>query len=90
MSMIICLQDLISDFNIEKQIFKYLAGGEKEGWGKETCLQDLISNTLTRRIACRARYMKKGWGKGSGIKTYVQDLISNVLVPHGSKSRRKN
>ena len=54
--MIICLQDLISDFNIEKQIVKYLAGGEKEGWGKETCLQDLISNTLTRRMACLARY----------------------------------
>ena len=26
----------MSDFNIEKQIFKYMAGGEKEGWGKET------------------------------------------------------
>ena len=64
MSIIICLQDLISDFNIEKQIFKYLAGGEKEGWGKETCLQDLISNTLTRQMACLARYMKKGGGRG--------------------------
>ena len=64
MSIVICLQDLISDFNIEKRIVKYLAGGEKEGWGKETCLQDLISNKWTRRMACLACYMKKGWGKG--------------------------
>ena len=64
MSIVICLQDLISDFNIEKRIVKYLAGGEKEGWGKETCLQDLISNTLTRQMACLARYMKKGGGRG--------------------------
>ena len=59
MSIVICLQDLISDFNIEKRSVKYL-----EGWGKETCLQDLISNTLTRGIACLARYMKKGGGRG--------------------------
>ena len=38
MSMIICLQDLISDFNIEKQIFKYLAGGGEEGLGKGNLL----------------------------------------------------
>ena len=63
MSIVICLQDLISNFNIEKRIVKYLAGGEKEGWGKETCLQDLISNKWTRRMTCLARYMKKGWGK---------------------------
>ena len=70
MSMIICLQDLISDFNIEKQIFKYLAGGEKEGWGKETCLKDLISNTWTRQMTCLARYMKKRGG-GVGYKKHM-------------------
>ena len=70
MSIVICLQDLISDFNIEKRIVKYLAGGEKEGWGKETCLQDLISNTWTRRMTCLARYMKKGGG-GVGYKKHM-------------------
>ena len=70
MSIVICLQDLISDFNIEKRIVKYLAGGEKEGWGKETCLQDLISNTWTRRMTCLARYMKKRGG-GVGYKKHM-------------------
>ena len=70
MSIVICLQDLISDFNIEKRIVKYLAGGEKEGWGKETCLQDLISNTLTRRMACLALYEKRV-GEGVGYKKHM-------------------
>ena len=71
MSIVICLQDLISDFNIEKQIFKYLAGGGEGGLGKGNLLTRPDIQYFDKTNCMSGTLYEKRVGEGVGYKKHM-------------------
>ena len=71
MSMIICLQDLISDFNIEKQIIKYLAGEGRRRAGERKLLTRPDIQYFDKTNSMPGSLYEKRVGGGVGYKKHM-------------------